>query len=91
MLACGEIAANDVVYCKKGEAGRVIAFWKLDDEEMVVELAAYACVGGRTTVRDTNHGTIIFMPISEVVDACPYYSQGEGVICLCIPPAVSYM
>ena len=89
VLKQGDLHRGDIVYTHSGVAGRIVAFWESDDQ-IVLEMDAYNCVGGETQVRDERQAIRTFVEENDIVDACVWFYPSAHIIRLCVPPAAFF-
>ena len=82
----GELHNDDIVYLTSGKAGRIQAFWQRN-QEIIVELLAFGCIGGDTELRDERITERVFVDVRDIVSTCIWYQVAPSILRICLPPA----
>ena len=85
VLAIGSVSAGDILWLIDARCGRITLFYNVFGT-IVVQMQMYSNVLNDPSMFDERHSTDVFVFPNQIVDACTWYYESEGIVKIAIPP-----
>ena len=87
----GEICAGDLVIDHRAHVGKVVqVLQRVSDGLVFLEVDAYPCIEGETTLRDTDKRYLDFFESAAIIDVLIWYFHSPSIVRFSVPPALLY-
>ena len=85
VLAIGSVSAGDILWLIDARCGRITLFYNVFGT-VVMQMQMYSNVLNDPSMFDERHSTDVSVFPNQIVDACTWYYESEGIVKIAIPP-----